>query len=77
MVTTSLTNRLAMPEVVELRDALLVLRDDRSAKRLEALYRNYLARVYTICRRLLAGPKAAEAATVEVFVRFSRELPCW
>ncbi len=60
----------------ELREALLVLRDDRSARRLEALYRNYLARVHTICRRLPAGPKAAEAASVEVYVRFSRGLRC-
>lgn len=58
------------------RDAL-ECRDDRSTARLESLYRRYVSRVYTICRRLLADPKAAEAATVEVFVRFSQQLPCW
>jgi DNA-directed RNA polymerase specialized sigma24 family protein len=41
--------------------------------RLELLYRRYVAEIYTICLRLLAAARAAEEATVAVFVRFSRE----
>lgn len=40
---------------------------------LESLYRRYAAQVYTICLRLLSSVRAAEEATVAVFVRFRRE----
>ncbi len=41
---------------------------------LEVAYKLYASRVYTLCLRLLANVKAAEEATVQVYVRFSREL---
>lgn len=41
---------------------------------LEVAYKLNASRVYTLCLRLLASVRAAEEATVQVFVRFSREL---
>lgn len=46
----------------------------RDLARLETAYRRHAAQVYTLCLRLLAGARAAEEATVEVFVRLGREL---
>lgn len=43
-------------------------------KRLEAAYRRYSGHIYTLCLRLLASVRAAEEATMQVFVRFGREL---
>lgn len=42
---------------------------------LEVAYKLFGGRVYTLCLRLLANGPAAEQATVQVFVRFNRELP--
>ena len=72
---TVLSYSLVQPVVIERE--VLRRQDDCSSVQLESLCRHYFARAYTLCRRLLANPKAAEAATVEVFVRFSHELPCW
>ena len=41
---------------------------------LQAAFRLYGPRVYTLCLRLLGNSGAAEEATVEVFVRFKKEL---
>ncbi len=41
---------------------------------LASLYRRYVARVYALCLRLLTDVRAAEDATVAVFVRLGREL---
>ena len=40
---------------------------------LEATYRRFGEHIYTLCMRLLADKKAAEDATVGVFVQFSKE----
>ena len=45
--------------------------------RLESLYLRYAGAVYTLCLRLLASVRAAEEATVAVFVRFNREMKSW
>ena len=50
------------------------LKEDGALAQLEALYRRYVGHIYTLCLRLLANVKAAEDATIEVFVRFSQEL---
>ena len=48
--------------------------DSRKIALLEAAYRLYVRRVFTLCLRLLASVREAEEATVSVFVRLSREL---
>lgn len=47
---------------------------DRGVARLEAAYRRYAAYVYALCLRLLVDARAAEDATVAVFVRLGRVL---
>jgi RNA polymerase sigma-70 factor (ECF subfamily) len=42
--------------------------------KLKHVYDNYGVLVYTLCYRLLADKQAAESATVDVFVEFSREM---
>jgi DNA-directed RNA polymerase specialized sigma24 family protein len=42
--------------------------------KLKPVYDRYGAFVYSLCLRLLADKKAAESATIEVFVQFNREL---
>ena len=42
--------------------------------KLKTIYDSYGILVYTLCFRLLADKQAAESATVDVFVEFSREL---
>ena len=41
---------------------------------LESLFSRYGPGIYTLCLRLTADEKAAESATVGVFVKFSREM---
>jgi DNA-directed RNA polymerase specialized sigma24 family protein len=41
---------------------------------LESTYRRYGHGIYTFCLRLLCNEKAAESATVDVFVQFNREI---
>ena len=48
--------------------------DSRKIALLEAAYKLYVRRVFTLCLRLLASVREAEEATVSVFARFSREL---
>ena len=50
------------------------LGDSVRAQDLEAGYRQFGERIYTLCLRLLADKEAAEDATVDVFVRFNKEL---
>lgn len=50
----------------------LVCGDSSRASQLESVYTSYADRVYTLCLRLLADPRLAEAATAEVFSRSSR-----
>ncbi|HWW76407.1 MAG TPA: sigma factor-like helix-turn-helix DNA-binding protein [Pyrinomonadaceae bacterium] len=47
---------------------------DRGISRLEAEYRLYARRVYTLCLRLLADRRAAEGATASAFVRLGGEV---
>ena len=49
-------------------------RNNISLPALESVYRCYGQGIYTFCLRLLANDKAAESATVDVFVRFGKEL---
>jgi hypothetical protein len=44
------------------------------ASQLEAVYNRYGAGIYSLCLRLLTNKDAAESATIDVFVRFSKEL---
>jgi hypothetical protein len=44
------------------------------ASELEAVYDRYGAGIYSLCLRLLTNKGAAESATVDVFVCFSKEL---
>jgi RNA polymerase sigma-70 factor (ECF subfamily) len=48
--------------------------DGSDDSQLASLYRRYAGRVYTLCLWLLANVRAADDATVQVFVRFNREL---
>ena len=48
--------------------------DAPSALQLESVYRRYGTEIYTLCLRLLADEKAAESATVGVFVKLGREI---
>lgn len=57
-----------------LADGTLSVGGNSSLQQLEAVYKRYGNRIYTLLRRLLADDKAAESATASVFVRFSREL---
>lgn len=41
---------------------------------LESIYRRYGEGIYTFCLRFLGNKKAAESATVDVFVQFNREI---
>src|SRR5689334_21841376 len=43
-------------------------------QRLEAVYQRYGNHIYTLLRRLLVDERAAESATTNVFVRFSKEV---
>lgn len=45
-----------------------------SLPQLEAIYKRYGSSIYSLCLRLLADEKAAESATVDVFVMFNKEL---
>ena len=45
-----------------------------SVSGLESIYRRYGQGIYTFCLRLLANEKAAESATVDAFVQFSKEM---
>lgn len=44
------------------------------ALRLESIYRRYGQGIYTFCLRLLANERAAESATVDVFIELSKEM---
>lgn len=48
--------------------------DSREILRLESVFGRYVGHIYTLTLRLLADVRAAEQATVEVFVRLSREM---
>ena len=51
---------------------------DRIHNKLKPVYNTYSGHVYSLCLRLLADERSASAATVEVFVRFSKEPdPAW
>ncbi len=45
------------------------------ASQLESIYGRYGQGIYSLCLRLLADEKAAQSATVDVFVKFSKEMP--
>jgi len=45
-----------------------------SLPQLESIYKRYGSYIYSLCFRLLADEKAAESTTVDVFVRFNKEL---
>lgn len=57
-----------------LADSTLSVGGNSRLQQLEAVYQQYGSRIYTLLRRLLADDKAAECATANVFVRFSKEL---
>ncbi len=63
----------------EMKENTSIEKDRRSSDmaQLESLYRRYVARVYTLCLRLLATVQTAEEATAQVFIRLSRELANW
>lgn len=48
--------------------------DTTLASQLESIYCRYGRGIYTLCLRLIADEKAAESATVDVFVKFSKEM---
>jgi hypothetical protein len=48
--------------------------DTTFASQLESIYSRYGQGIYTLCLRLMANEKAAESATVDVFVKFSKEM---
>jgi len=48
--------------------------DTTLASQLESIYGWYGEGIYTLCLRLIANKKAAESATVEVFVKFGKEI---
>lgn len=48
--------------------------DTTIASQLESVYRRHGKGIYTLCLRLVADEKAAEIATVDVFVKFSKEM---
>ena len=48
--------------------------DSRELLRLESIFGRYVGHIYSLTLRLPADVRAAEQATVEVFVRFSREM---
>jgi hypothetical protein len=50
------------------------LGNNSSLSGLESIYRRYGQGIYTFCLRLLANEKAAESATIDVFVQFNREM---
>jgi DNA-directed RNA polymerase specialized sigma24 family protein len=50
------------------------LGNNSSVSGLESVYRRYGQGIYTFCLRLLANEKAAESATVDAFVQFSKEM---
>ncbi|HWP45068.1 MAG TPA: hypothetical protein VNO14_17630 [Blastocatellia bacterium] len=52
----------------------LEMNNDPQVSQLKAIYDLYGGRVYSLCLRLLASEKAAESATVDVFVRFGKEM---
>lgn len=66
-----LTHNLAMPA----GPIGLEVNNELQVSQLRAIYDRYGGRVYSLCLRLLASEKAAESATVEVFVRFGKEKP--
>jgi len=48
--------------------------NNSSVSRLQSIYHRYGQGIYTFCLRLLSNEKAAESATVDTFVRFSKEM---
>lgn len=50
------------------------LGNNSSFSGLESIYRRYGQGIYTFCLRLLANEEAAKSATVDAFVRLSKEM---
>ena len=50
------------------------LANNSVALRIESIYRSYGQGIYTFCLRLLANERAAESATVDAFVKLSKEM---
>ena len=75
MVGLIMASLLGNAKAVDMKEGTDIVGSERAVELslLESLYRRYAAQVYTICLRLLSSVRAAEEATVAVFVRFGRE----
>lgn len=66
----NLTHQMAMPTGI----GELEGNDNLQDSQLKTIYDRHGGRVYSLCLRLLANQKAAESATADAFVMFSKEL---